>query len=670
MTISSLKSHCTLREARSLAKTVWGSRIAGQNQRFFKQAWLIAEKISQKAKDAGFGTDFNRNRFYAAAALAVTSHMKEDGPHLRKSGELYVYHMLRILDRLTQSDVPYLGHAAYEAAWLHDTLEDTKLKKSAIVKLFGRRVAGIVDALSKLKIKASTKLGAADLYDPKFIGSISDHVEAIYIKMADLDDYFNTCEKMSPESKYLHFRFVDEIVYPIAVAMVGAREMALNVANKALQKNRSSEYARLSRKIEELIAPLKQRKLTDRFADILKKNGVPGKVIIQIRTPYELFITNRDKKMGRALKAKRSYQIDESLRAEIHYDRTGKYVPYSHDYVDHDKVLAAEIMSLPPKTDPALNLRNALLINIIAANQQECYAIQQSLLSILSAVLGRGRDFIQEGKPNGYRALHEEFKIKGQSFRVRIFTDHMDRLNRLGLAATTYAAAGMPSLDSPFLSIPAQTMLLSGTREDRKQILQSLPRVRQLEARVTRLPDQKLLTTAFPWIHQKACGLDLAAAIHPRYALRFRSGRWGKREIKDPTARANWYMGQKADIYVDRSWTGYDLYHYLQAPFAADAVKAHIARLSPKKQTNIGRTMYERALNNIAPDALLRDKLLDLQTAVRESRLHVLSGVAELHDYLMNKYNWERPNDFYRMIALGEIPLLRLLNIIHNYSVY
>ena len=131
-------NQCAFSTFRTTGRQIWGTNVYQAHRKFFLRTEKVAQALKQKAQSAGFTNNFKERTFYAAARLAFTFHIEIDGsPNLRKSGEPYAFHMLRILERLTEDDVPYLGWQAYVATWLHDTLEDTNLTFKQIKATFG-----------------------------------------------------------------------------------------------------------------------------------------------------------------------------------------------------------------------------------------------------------------------------------------------------------------------------------------------------------------------------------------------------------------------------------------------------------------------------------------------------------------------------------------------------
>ncbi len=582
-------NQCTLSTFRTTGRKIWGVNICKLHREFFIRTQQVALALEQKAQRFGFANDFNQRTFFAAARMALVAHVELDGsPGLRKSGEPYAFHMLRILERLAEEDVPYLGWRAYSATWLHDTLEDTALSFTEIEKVFGSRVANIVDTLSNFKVsKHQSKLEQAEIYDPRFAEEIRDFPEALYIKLADVDDYFNTCKGMKEDSIFFHFRFINEVLYPLGIPVFGAQKLALKVANKALRVQNIVAWRRNLRPIERLTDVKLFANVTQQLSAQIRQAGIEASVEIVIRSPYELFLKER--------------KAEEGARRERHFLQRSLGDAEFLLYADREDEIG-RYRDINQKPKPKLNIRDIVFYNIIASDEQTCQRIKELLCQIFPAISERSRDFIKHPKPNGYKALHEELTIGDENYRVRIFTPAMEKVNRLGLGYKLLSAQGMGVVDSVLLSEPILPMIKETDRQGRRQILGRFSDVRQVNLNVKNPLPKTPQSLELPVWRQDTL-LDVLALAHPLLALKFSSARWhnigwGTNNKLDPREAFDWYTGQSLQIrLLQQGWTGYDLHTFLQNPLARKDVKIFIAdELSTVSQVGIGRSMVRRAL--------------------------------------------------------------------------
>src|SRR6056297_1814400 len=101
----------------------------------------------------------------------------------RKSGELYILHPLAVA-RIVADEIG-LGAKGVAAALLHDVVEDTDYTVEDIEGMFGSKVAGIVDGLTKLEgVFDQTRSKQAENFRKLLLTMIED-IRVILIKLAD-----------------------------------------------------------------------------------------------------------------------------------------------------------------------------------------------------------------------------------------------------------------------------------------------------------------------------------------------------------------------------------------------------------------------------------------------------------------------------------------------------
>lgn len=127
----------------------------------------------------------------------------------RRSGGPYIIHPIEVA-KIVVSDIG-LGYKSIAAALLHDVVEDTDYTVDDIRKLFGDKIASLVDGLTKIKNvldneDRSKKLGdsnARSLQAENFkriLLTLNDDVRVVLIKLADRLHNCRTIEFM-PEYK-------------------------------------------------------------------------------------------------------------------------------------------------------------------------------------------------------------------------------------------------------------------------------------------------------------------------------------------------------------------------------------------------------------------------------------------------------------------------------------
>src|SRR5215213_5850698 len=132
----------------------------------------------------------------------------------RNSGEPYITHPLAVADILAQW---HMDPQALTAALLHDVTEDTAVTKTEISRTFGKRVAELVDGVSKLdRIEFETQEKAQAENFRKMLLAMARDVRVILIKLADRLHNMRTLDAVEPLKRRRIARETLEIYAPIA----------------------------------------------------------------------------------------------------------------------------------------------------------------------------------------------------------------------------------------------------------------------------------------------------------------------------------------------------------------------------------------------------------------------------------------------------------------------
>ena len=126
----------------------------------------------------------------------------------RKSGEPYIFHPLEVAE-ICIAEIG-LGTTSIIAALLHDVVEDTDYELDDIQRLFGKKVATIIDGLTKISgvFEQGTSQQAENFR--KMLLTLSDDVRVILIKLADRLHNMRTLQSM-PRNKQL--KIANETIY-------------------------------------------------------------------------------------------------------------------------------------------------------------------------------------------------------------------------------------------------------------------------------------------------------------------------------------------------------------------------------------------------------------------------------------------------------------------------
>src|SRR5690606_38086145 len=145
----------------------------------------------------------------------------------RKSGEPYIFHPLAVAEICVEEIG--LGTTSIIAALLHDVVEDTDIELSDIERMFGGKVAKIIDGLTTVSgvFEYSTSQQAENFR--KMLFTLADDVRVILIKLADRLHNMRTLDSM-PRNKQL--KIASETIYLYAPL---AHRLGLNAIKSELE---------------------------------------------------------------------------------------------------------------------------------------------------------------------------------------------------------------------------------------------------------------------------------------------------------------------------------------------------------------------------------------------------------------------------------------------------
>ena len=131
------------------------------------------QRMLRSVKDDQLKDD-DRLRILKAYKLAVSAHSHQR----RKSGEPYVLHPIEVA-RICVTEIG-LGPTAIICALLHDVVEDTDVTLDEIREQFGKKIATIVDGLTKLDGLYNVESPQAENFR-KVISTLVDDVRVVLI---------------------------------------------------------------------------------------------------------------------------------------------------------------------------------------------------------------------------------------------------------------------------------------------------------------------------------------------------------------------------------------------------------------------------------------------------------------------------------------------------------
>ncbi|MGM0377160.1 MAG: RelA/SpoT family protein [Bacteroidota bacterium] len=305
----------------------------------------------------------------------------------RKSGELYILHPLAVA-RIVADEIG-LGAKGVAAAMLHDVVEDTDYTIEDIETIFGEKVTGIVDGLTKLEgVFDQTRSQQAENFRKLLLTMVED-IRVILIKLADRLHNMRTLDSM-PEHKRLKIAGETLYLYAPLAHRLGLYSIKTELEDLALKYEHPKVYEEISRKLEDY--QNRTQHLITRFSlPIIEKLSSQG---------YEFDIKGRPKSI---------YSIWNKMQK--------KQVSFEEIY----DLLAIRIVFKPKPGIP---------------EKAQCWTIYSLITDIYKPKPDRLRDWVSTPKANGYEALHATVMgPEGNWIEIQIRTERMDEIAEKGFAA-------------------------------------------------------------------------------------------------------------------------------------------------------------------------------------------------------------------------------------------
>ncbi len=304
----------------------------------------------------------------------------------RKSGEPYIFHPIAVA-KICVDEIG-LGTTSIIAALLHDVVEDTEWTIKDIERDFGRKIARIIDGLTK--ISGVFEHGSSQQAENfrKMLLTLSEDVRVILVKLADRLHNMRTLDSMPVNKQY---KIASETIFlyaPLAHRL-GLYTIKSEMEDLYLRYTEPEVYEDLVRRIDatketrskfikSFIRPI-QKNLNDLELDYLIKGR-----------PKSIFsIWNKMKKQG---------------------------IPFEEVY---DLFAIRVILDVNYEQEKAA-----------------CWQVYSIVTDFYKPNPDRLRDWISTPKANGYESLHTTVMAKnGQWVEVQIRTRRMDDIAEKGYAA-------------------------------------------------------------------------------------------------------------------------------------------------------------------------------------------------------------------------------------------
>ena len=305
----------------------------------------------------------------------------------RKSGEAYFFHPIAVA-KIVASEIG-LGATAIAAALLHDVIEDTPITEEGIEKMFGQKVAQLVEGLTKIsKVQKEMNVSMQAENFRKMLLTLHDDVRVILVKIADRLHNMQTLDTME-DSKQVKIASETLYIYAPLAHRLGLYKIKNNLEDLALKYTEPLIYNDIVSKIKE--TQEEQDRYIKDLSDVLKKALDKEKL--------DYIIKGRPKSI---------YSIYRKMKAQG---------------VGFDEVYDKFALRIVYKSNPQEEKFLAWKIYSIVTDH---YRPSPSRL----------RDWISSPKTTGYEALHiTVMGPKGRWVEVQIRSERMDEIAEKGYAA-------------------------------------------------------------------------------------------------------------------------------------------------------------------------------------------------------------------------------------------
>ena len=306
----------------------------------------------------------------------------------RLSGEPYIMHPIAVA-QIACSEIG-LGSTSICSALLHDVVEDTDYTVEDIENIFGKKIAQIVDGLTKISGGIFGEQASAQAENfKKLLLTMSDDIRVILIKICDRLHNMRTLDSQPANKQY---KIAGETLYiyaPLANRL-GLNKVKTELENLSFKFEHPEEYNAITQKLTRTQESRDElfEKFTEPIRHALDGMGVKYEIKARVKSPYSIWNKMQN-----------------------------KHITFDEIY----DILAVRIIFTPNKREEEIN---------------ECFNIYVAISKIYKSHPDRLRDWLSHPKANGYQALHVTLMSRqGSWIEVQIRSDRMNEIAEQGFAA-------------------------------------------------------------------------------------------------------------------------------------------------------------------------------------------------------------------------------------------
>ncbi len=488
-------------------------------------------------------------RIKEAAEFGTSAHKGQK----RLSGEPYIAHPVATAAILADLR---MDADTIVAAILHDVIEDTPTPKDQLAEHFGKDVAELVDAVTKLdQIKFKSREEAQAESFRKMLLAMTRDLRVILVKLADRTHNMRTIEAMTAPRRRGVARETLEIYAPIAERL-GLYRIKLELEDLGFRALYPQRYRVLERAMKRARGNQKEflKKIEQQLQAALLKAGIAATVDMREKHLYSIY-----KKMRR-------------------------------------------------KRTTLNEIVDVYGLRIIVNGADTCYRALGVVHSVFKPMPGRFKDYIAIPRVNGYQSLHTTlFGPNGVPIEVQIRTEDMHRVAESGIASHWRYKSG--EVEDSAQQLRAREWLTNlvelqegGTSSE--EFLESV--------KVDLFPDKVYVFTPRGEILRLPSGatvVDFAYAVHTDIGNRCVAAKVDRRLTPLRTVLRN---GQTVEIITAKgampnpSWV-----NFVVSAKARSAIRHYLKSLRRTEAIGLGQRLINQALgefnlslNEVTPEAL------------------------------------------------------------------
>lgn len=304
----------------------------------------------------------------------------------RKTGEPYIYHPIEVA-KIVANEIG-LGTTSIACALLHDVIEDSDYTYEDLKKIFGKKIADIVNGLTKISVMNHQNISVQSENYRKLLLTLSEDFRVILIKIADRLHNMRTLESMAPDKQK---KIASETIYiyaPLAHRL-GLYNIKSELEDLSLKYNNPDVYYDIANKLA--VAKDQREKYVEEFKKEVSEQLKEEKLNFTIK--------------GRAKAISSIYRkmLKQNVPFEEVFDNYAIRIIYKSD-ARNEKFIAWKIYSI--------------VTDLYHSNPQ------------------RMRDWITNPRSTGYESLH--LTVLGPDkkwIEVQIRSERMDEIAEKGVAA-------------------------------------------------------------------------------------------------------------------------------------------------------------------------------------------------------------------------------------------